>query len=72
MAAVYMYMCMLQSPTADHLVIYLLSVCLQPESQKKISHAEITSDYPRYPNVFKVIRTLTPADRQMLMVQNIQ
>ena len=33
-----------------------------------ISHSQLTSDYPRYPSVFKAIKGLTPADRLMLMV----
>ena len=42
---------------------------LQPESQEKISHSQLTSDYPRYPSVFKASKGLTPADRLMLMVR---
>ena len=41
---------------------------LQPESQEMISHSQLTSDYPRYPSVFKAIKGLTPADRLMFMV----
>ena len=46
----------------------LLTPPLQPESQRKVSHTDITSDYPRYPSVFKAIKGLSPADRHMLMV----
>ena len=34
-----------------------------------MSHSQLTSDYPRYPSVYKASKGLTPADRLMLMVR---
>ena len=42
--------------------------CMQPESQKRISHSLLTDTYPRYPDVFEAMKDYTPAERLMLMV----
>ena len=49
--------------------MYSISLCLlQPESQKGISHSELTASYPRYPDVFDAMRDYTPEERFKLMV----
>ena len=51
------------------ILLFLLLCPTQSEKQRKISHAELTSDYPRYPNLDKAIKDLTTTERHMLMVK---
>ena len=39
---------------------------LQPSTQKRINHATLTAEYPRYPDIFNV--TISETEKNMLMV----
>ena len=53
--------------TCIHLCLVFACVS-QPESQKKISHSELTVSYPRYPDVFHAMRDYASDERLKLMV----